>query len=62
MCWGSLENESRDIESHQQELTMMSNLIPFVAAEEEAYRRDRAPRHFVRAAWRRESRRTRRDR
>jgi hypothetical protein len=61
MCGGTLENESRDIESHQQELTMISNLVPFIAAED-TYRRDRARQHFVAVARRRESRRARRNR
>jgi hypothetical protein len=61
MCRGALENESLDIESHQQELTMMSNLVPYIAAEQ-AYRRDRARQHFVAAKWRREARRARRNR
>jgi hypothetical protein len=41
-----------------QELTMLSNMVPFLTAED-SYRRDRARRYFVAAAQRREARRAR---
>ena len=56
MCRGSLEDESYSIRTHEQEMTMLSNLY---IVEEDNYRRDRARRQIAASHRRRQLRKAR---
>jgi len=59
MSQGSLEDESYSIRTHEQEMTMLSNIY---VVEEDNYRRDRARRQIAASHRRRQLRRTRKSR
>jgi hypothetical protein len=58
MCRGSLDGEIEDIRSHHRETAMMSNLIPYLVAED-SFRRERAREQIAAARRGRKARRAR---